>query len=122
MTIGWECDILVNISRHDNWFQITIRLCYHACLIVFVIVQTLWLHLANRFRAKTVTPLGKFFNWFTFLHVIALNLVIYLKTTLDEAKMSFEEHGSESSESGGSEETRMLSRASHYVRSGGGSL
>ena len=91
MTISWECNNIVYIKSHDNWFQITVRLCYHACLIIFVIAQTLWIYFANRYHAKIDSKLGRCINWFTFRLVIALNLVIYVKTTLNEAKQSFHE-------------------------------
>lgn len=81
------------MKSKDDWFQIIVRLCYHTYLALFVILQTSWILLANRYHTKTTSPLGKFFTWLTFLHVIALNIVIYLKTTLDEAKHSFQELG-----------------------------
>lgn len=119
MTIGWECDELLNISSHDNWFQICVRLCYHGCLIVFVLAQTLWLHLANRFRTEPPKGMEKFLKWFTFLHVIALNLMIYLKTTLDEASKSFGELGN--SEVPNENEIFHSTEATHYIlRNGGG--
>lgn len=92
LAIQWNCDKIVKLVPGDEnrWFQIASRLAYHVCMILFVITQTLWLYYANEYSIKSKARIANFYHWIIILHLIVVNLSIYLKTTLDEAKESFE--------------------------------
>lgn len=89
----YHCDELVAINelQGSRNFQIVSRLFFNVSVLIFVLLQTAWLNALNIYHLKPANQKQRFIHAFSYIHVIALNLSIYMKTTLDEAEHSWEE-------------------------------
>lgn len=63
---------------------------FESFLLVLIFLQTIWIHCLNIYTLEAETTLQRFFYSFGNLHLIVLNLIIYMKSTLDEAREEWE--------------------------------
>lgn len=89
------CNDLVDnfrATQKQKNFQIVSRLVYCSALIIYILLQSFWLHLMNSYNYVEPKNLKQKFAYkFGSIHIIALNMIIYLKITLDEAQHSWKD-------------------------------
>lgn len=88
---GFQCDRILQEKARTKDFEIAARLLFESFLLIFVALQTVWFHCINMYELKPKSFWQRFFFTFAFVHVIVVNLIIYMKSTLDEANEKFEE-------------------------------